>query len=412
MINEIFEIDLNADSFGGECIGRQPDGKAVFVPFGICGERVQVEIFEDKHRFSRGRILRVITAAENRITPRCPHFQECGGCHYQHLTYPDQLNLKRKLVVEQLQRTGKVANPPVDPTVPSPLEWNYRNSLQFHLSKNGKLGFQRQAAAGIVEIRECHLPVNAISEVWPTLDLAPDAGIRRVSVRCGSDGEGMVGLESDDTIIPEFEVDFPLSVVFHGGEGDFLLSGEDHSIFLVKGREFRVSARSFFQVNLAQAEAMVDHILKTIDITPESTIVDAYCGVGLFSAFLASKVKNLLGIELSESACNDYASNLDDFDHVSLYMGAVEEVLPNLGKQVDVILLDPPRAGVEPEALKGVIAAAPRQILYISCDPSTLARDAQKLISADYDLVRVTPFDLFPQTYHIETISVFEKKAK
>ena len=409
-MNATFEIDLTANSFGGEAIGRLPDGKAVFVPFGITSERVKVEITEEKRNYSRGRILEVLQPSPKRIQPRCPHFEECGGCHYQHLAYADQLVLKQEIVADQLKRMGRIENPPMRPIVPSPLEWNYRNTVQFHLSRNGKLGYQRAGAHGVVEIRECHLPLPGINTLWPMLELDPEAGIQRVSIRCGSDEELLVGLESNHPQPPEFEVDFPVSVVFLGVDDTLLLSGDDYSLMQVLGRTFRVSAASFFQVNLPQAKAMVEQVLASIKINEKSLIVDAYCGAGLFSAFLAPKVKDLIGIELSESSCNDYAANLDEFDNVALYVGAVEEVLPSLKIKPDVILLDPPRAGLEPEALAGVIEASPTQIIYVSCDPATLARDIQKLMANGYELASVTPFDVFPQTYHVETIACLEKK--
>jgi 23S rRNA (uracil1939-C5)-methyltransferase len=403
-----FEIELTGYSFGGDSIGRLPDGKAVFVPFGIQGERVTIEIVEEKRNFARGRITKVMSPNAKRIIPRCPHFQECGGCHYQHLPYSEQLIIKQNIVIDQLQRLGRITNPPVLPIVPSPNEWNYRNTMQFHMSMNGKPGFQRVGGHGIVEIRECHLPLDSINKIWPGLDIDPASGIERVSVRRGSDGEHMLGLESQLPDAPEFEVDFPVSAVFLGSSGEILLSGDDHSIMQVNGRDFRVSAGAFFQVNLPQAEAMVKHILEVVGDKHYEIAIDAYCGVGLFSAFLAPKTKNLVGIEMSEPACNDYSFNLDEFDNVSLYVGAVEDVQPALDVKPNLVILDPPRSGLEQRALEGLIHSDPDQIIYVSCDPATLARDTQKLAAAGYTLRQVTPFDLFPQTYHIETVSVFD----
>jgi len=405
-MNDIFEIDLTANSFGGDCIGRLPDGKTVFVPFGIAGERVEIAIGENKSKYARGRIRRILSASPKRIQPRCVHFGECGGCHYQHLAYADQLELKHSIVMDQLKRIGKFENPPVKAIIPSPLEWNYRNTVQFHLAQTGRVGYQRAGAGGVVEIRECHLPLPPINELWPRLELDPESGIRRFSLRCGSDDELLLGLESSSPQPPEFSVDFPLSVVYLGPDEPLLLSGEDFSLMQVKGRTFRVSAASFFQVNLPQAEAMVDHILQNLNLDARAQVVDAYCGAGLFSAFLAPKVGSLIGIELGESSCNDFAFNLDEFEDVSLYVGAVEEILPALKLHPRVVLLDPPRAGLHPAALQSLLEAKPEQIVYVSCDPATLARDLQKLCDSGYRLESVTPFDLFPQTYHVESISI------
>ena len=248
----------------------------------------------------------MLRESPKRINPRCPHFMECGGCHYQHLTYADQLALKQEIVTDQLKRIGKIENPPVKPIIGSPLEWNYRNTVQFHLSAIGKPGYQRAGANGVVEIRECHLPLPEINALWPQLELDPETGIQRVSIRCGSDDELLVGLESTSPQPPEFSVDIPLSVVLLGPDDTLLLSGEDFSLMQVLGRPFKVSAASFFQVNLPQAEAMVKYVLEMLEVDQHSEILDAYCGAGLFSAFLAPKVKSLVGIELAESSCNDF----------------------------------------------------------------------------------------------------------
>ncbi|MHB8136324.1 MAG: class I SAM-dependent RNA methyltransferase [Anaerolineaceae bacterium] len=408
-MNPTYEIELTAHSFGGDSIGKLPDGKTIFIPFGIAGERVEVEIVDSKKNFARGRIKHVLRESEKRIKARCPHFMECGGCHYQHLAYADQLALKQEIVTDLLKRIGKIENPPIKPIIGSTLEWNYRNTVQFHLSPTGKPGYQRAGANGVVEIRECHLPLPEINKIWPQLELEAEAGIQRVSIRCGSDDELLVGLESNSPQPPEFSVDIPLSVVLLGPDDDLLLSGEDYSLMEVLGRNFRVSAASFFQVNLPQAEAMVKHVLEIMKVDKKSEIVDAYCGAGLFSAFLAPKVKSLTGIELAESSCNDFAVNLDEYENVSLYIGAVEEILPELKLKPHAVLLDPPRAGIDPTAMAALIEAAPRQIVYVSCDPATLARDVQKLVAAGYLLESVTPFDLFPQTYHMECIALMTK---
>jgi 23S rRNA (uracil1939-C5)-methyltransferase len=404
-----FDIELTTDSFGGDCVGRLPDGRAVFVPYGIAGERVRIELTTEKRNFARGRITAVLDPSPLRIQPRCRHFEDCGGCHYQHLAYTDQLRIKQGIVTRQLERIGKITNPPVQPIVPSPLEWNYRNTVQFHLSAGGKLGYQRSGRAGLLEITECHLPQAPINALWPQLVLDPATGIDRVSIRIGEEEELLLGLESRSGQVPEFEIDFPLSVVFMGAEEKVLLSGENFSIIHVLERDFRVSADAFFQVNTAMAEKMVTHVLNLLEGKTFDHIVDAYCGAGLFSAFLAPRCKQLTGIELSESACNDYAVNLEEFDHVALYVGAVEQVLPALEIKPDLVLVDPPRAGLDPYALAGLIKAEPAQIIYISCDPATLARDLALLITAGYSLKSVTPFELFPQTYHVETIVLMSR---
>ncbi|MBU2610464.1 MAG: 23S rRNA (uracil(1939)-C(5))-methyltransferase RlmD, partial [Chloroflexi bacterium] len=190
-----------------------------------------------------------------------------------------------------------------------------------------------------------------------------------------------------------------------------VLAGDDHVFINVLGRPFRVSAASFFQVNTRMAAALVKHLLTNLPISPNANLLDVYCGVGLFSAFLAPHVKQLIGVESSLSACEDFAFNLDEFDNVELYEGAAEEILPAFVGRIDnspYILVDPPRAGLDVRAMDALLALRPGMIAYISCDPSTLARDTARLIAGGYRLKQVAPFDLFPQTYHIESISIFE----
>ena len=177
----------------------------------------------------------------------------------------------------------------------------------------------------------------------------------------------------------------------------------------VLDRDFKVSAPSFFQVNTAMAGKMVEHILDNLPVTPASTLLDIYCGAGLFSAFLAPKCGRLIGVESSVSACEDFAYNLDEFENVELYEGLAEDVVPHLEAAPDIVLLDPPRAGLEKRVVDGLLRLNPQVIAYVSCDPSTLGRDAARLINAGYRLRDVTPFDLFPQTFHIESISFFER---
>jgi len=408
----VIDTVLLSDSYGGDCIARLPDGRALFVPFGIPGEKVRVEITEEKKNYARGKIVEVLEPSPTRITARCPHFTDCGGCHYQHLAYADQLTLKQRILTQQLERLGKIVNPPVQSILASPSEWNYRNTVQFHLAPSGKLGYQRAGRNSVVEITECHLPMPAINHLWPQLEIDPATGIERVLIRNGEDDDLMLGLESKVSTPPEFEVDFPISVVFISKDGITLLSGDDYSTLHVLDRDFRVSADAFFQVNTGVAEKMVTHIVQSLGDKVYDHIVDAYCGVGLFSTFLAPHCKQLTGIELSESACNDYAANLEEFEHVSLYMGKVEQVLPVLDIKPDLVVLDPPRAGLDPRAMEGLLKAAPGQIIYVSCDPATLARDLRKLIDAGYHLESIIPFDMFPHTYHVETLVLMSRVKK
>ncbi|MBN1667122.1 MAG: class I SAM-dependent RNA methyltransferase [Anaerolineales bacterium] len=411
-------LTLTSFAYGGEAFGRLADGRACFVPYALPGETVRIALVEEKRNFGRGHLLEIITAAPERIESRCRHHfrpgmaePACGGCHYQMMPYERQLQAKTEILRDQLQRIGRLENPNIRPAVGSPELWNYRNHIQFHQDAEGKLGYIDATASGILPIHECHLPEPVLNDLWPQLELDPIPGLARVSLRAGAGEDVMLILESDDPEPVELELDLPLSVVHQGPGGNLVLAGDDRLVIEVNGRDFYVSSAAFFQVNTALAGEMVRHLLANLDISPGSTVIDAYCGVGLFSAFLAEKSGRLVGIESSESACEDFALNLDEFDNVELYEAPVEQVLPQLEIHPDLIVVDPPRAGLERAVLDAILRLAPPRLAYISCDPATLGRDARRLDAGGYRLEQVTPFDLFPQTYHIESISFWVRGA-
>lgn len=403
------EITLATLTYGGDAMGRLPDGRAVFVPFGLPGERVRVRLTDEKRNFARGEIVEVMDASPNRIVPRCLHFGVCGGCHYQHLPYEEQLKAKTEILRDQLTRIGKIESPSVQQMVASPSPWNYRNHVQFHLTREGKLGYMTAIRPRVFAISECHLPEGSINTLWPQLEFEPEMNIERVSLRSGVDEDLMLVLESDSPEPPELEIEAGISITHVFDEKAVVIAGSDNLTIRVLDRDFQVSAASFFQVNTAMAGRMVDHLLAHLPMTPSSTILDVYCGAGLFSAFLAPRCARLIGVESSESACEDFAANLDEFENVELYEGFAEDVIPHLEAKPDIVLVDPPRAGLDKNVVDGLLKLNPKVIAYVSCDPSTLARDAARLIHGGYQLKEVTPFDLFPQTYHIESISLFER---
>ena len=407
-----YVVTLTTFTYGGDAIGRLEDGRAVFVPFGLPGERVRVRLTEEKRNFARGEIVEILDPSPLRVVPRCIHFGVCGGCHYQHLEYEEQLKAKTEILRDQLTRIGKIENPPVQEMVPSPSPWNYRNHVQFHLTEDGKLGYRMAQGPRVFAIQECHLPEGSINAMWPQMEFEPEMNTERVSLRSGVDEELMLVLESDSPESPELEIEAEISVAHVFEENTVVIAGSDHLTIRVLDRDFRVFATSFFQVNSAMAEKLVGHLLTNLPIPPSATLLDLYCGVGLFSAFFAPKCERIIGIESSLSACEDFTFNLDEFENVELYEGLAEDILPALVGQIanlPYVLVDPPRAGLDKAAVDGIIKLNPKVIAYVSCDPSTLARDAARLIHGGYKLTQVTPFDLFPQTFHIESVSFFER---
>ena len=416
--SKTYELTLTTLTYGGEAMGRLNDpltgmgGRAVFVPFGLPGERVRVRLTAEKKNFARGEIIEILEVSKDRIQPKCIHFGECGGCHYQNLSYEAQLTAKTEILIDQLKRIGKIENPPVQAMVACPNPWNYRNHIQFSLYHDGRLGFQMPNSNRVIPISECHLPEPSINSFWPQLKFDPGTDIERVSMRAGNADDLILMLESDAPEPPELEIEAGISVTHLYEHNTVVIAGTDHIILRVLERDFKVSAASFFQVNTIMTEKMVNHLLTSLPVAMSTTLLDVYCGAGLFSAFFAPRCGRVIGIESSESACEDFVVNLDEFDNVELYEGLAEEVLPNLVEQIAnplYIIVDPPRSGLDKQVVDEILKLAPQMIAYVSCDPSTLARDAARLINGGYRLKEVTPFDLFPQTYHIESISLFEK---
>lgn len=423
----MIDLEITGLSHAGEGIGRL-EGMAVFVPFALPGETVRVEIVEHKKRFARARLVEVVAPAPERRGPRCPHhFQleppegfnsqtlttACGGCQLQHMDYAAQLAFKQRTVIEQLTRVGGLAAPPVRPTLPSLAEFNYRNHAQFSLTQTGRLAFWSADSRRVVAIRECHQIEPPLAELFHHIAVEPQQAMEmeRISLRAGADGETLVVVEAGEAA-PEVEMDLAVDAALLRADGTSLaLAGRNYLIVEVRGRPFRVSAGSFFQVNTAMAAPLVDLVLQGLALRGGEAVLDLYCGVGLFTAFIAPSAGRVVGVEGFAPAVEDAAVNLDEFDNVEIYEAAVEEVLLGLEGRFEAAVLDPPRAGCAPEVLRALLALQVARIVYVSCDPATLARDAKQLMAGGYRLMTAQPLDMFPQTYHIECVAVFENVA-
>lgn len=409
-MTEIFEIKMEKLVYSGDCLGRLPDGRAVFVPFVLPGEIVKIEIVEDKKRYARAIPLEILEESPDRIAPRCTHFGECGGCQYQNLDYAKQLSAKEAILRDQFTRIGKLNDPPIYPIVPSPSPWHYRNNVQFHIGQGGELGYIHADGEHLLPIYECHLPQTLINDLWPQIELGADPEILRLGIRQDTYDNLMLVLEGEEETPPEFSLDIPVSAVYTPPEARLtVLAGDDHLTYQILDRNFQVSARSFFQVNTTMAVKMVQYLLEHLQLNDHTQVIELYTGVGLFSAFIAEKVGHLTAIESSGAACYDFTVNLEEFDNVVLYEAEVEEVVPTINFTPDILIADPPRSGLAPAVHDAITALQPKQIAYISCDPATLARDLKKITRHGYQLVSATPFDLFPQTAHVETVALLKR---
>jgi len=364
-------LRLDAMIYGGDAIGRV-GGRVIFVRGGIAGEWVRVEISEDRGRFARARVIAVLEPSPDRVQPHCPHFgfepDSCGGCTWQHIDYAAQVRWKTEIVREQLRRIGRIENAPVRDAIPSPDVWAYRNHVVFSVASDGRLGFQAARSNRVVPVDECHIIQP------PLLDWLRSAGKRKPGERVSVRSFNLTPLRST-------------------------------AMCQIKGALFRVSPNSFFQVNTSLVETLVDRVLGYLDLRGGETVLDAYCGVGLFGRFIAPVAGRVIGIESSQSAVADARYNLSQFDNVELHKGLVEQVLPSLAVRIDAAVLDPPRAGCG-QVVQALIDKRVERLVYVSCDPATLARDTRQLLAGGYRLIKVQPLDMFPHTYHIETVSL------
>ncbi|MCR4408134.1 MAG: 23S rRNA (uracil(1939)-C(5))-methyltransferase RlmD [Anaerolineae bacterium] len=408
-MNRVLELELTGIAHGGDALGRY-EGQAIFVPYGIPDEKTSVEIIEDRGRWARARLVEVLRPSPHRVNPPCPYFGQCGGCQWQHMDYQAQLVYKRIIVSEQLHHLGGLEDFLVEPTLPSPDIWHYRNHAQFAPSPDGGLGFRSSRSRQVVPITECLLLHPLLSDLFSALDLALPT-LERLALRAGvRSGETMLIFETVDDEPPEIEVDIPVSCVLLLKDGTPVnLVGRNHFVELLGHRRFRVSAPSFFQVNTAQAEQLVETVAALLQLSKDETLLDVYCGVGTFALSLAEQAYKVIGVEENPYAIEDAILNAEGVSNVEFIKGQAEVMLPALDLAVNAAVLDPPRQGCHPQALQSLMDLAPERIVYVSCDPATLARDARQLIAGGYHLIKVQPVDMFPQTYHIETVSLWSR---
>lgn len=398
-------IRLETLVHGGDSLGHV-EGRVVFVPFGIPGELVRVEIVETRTDYLRGRIVEIIEPSPDRVSARCFYFGSCGGCQWQHLAYPAQLEAKQRIVGEQLERIGRFVDPPVRPVVGMQDPWHYRNQARFSARRSGHLGFTRTDRRRFLQIDYCLIMQGPINGALAALQgRAIGRRLHQVAVRSGArTGDLLISPRIGDGIEP-------------------VPTGQASYHERILGREMVVSPSSFFQVNTrpeerdlsqvladapattSQAELLVLLARDRLGLTGRERIVDAYCGVGAFALALAPFCAEVLGIEESASSLRDARANLGETANVTFVQAKVEAALPALEGRLDAVLIDPPRAGCKPEVLEAIIRRRPSRVFYVSCEPATLARDLRVLVDGGYRLDEVQPVDLFPQTYHIESCS-------
>lgn len=385
-MTETKRIKLSDMGFRGDAIARV-DGNIWFVAGGIPGEEVTAEVVKRDRRFTYAKVQEVIDPSPDRVDAPCPYFGSCGGCQWQHIDYGAQLEFKTNLVREQLRRRGDFEDPPVKPTVGTEEPWHYRNQARFSIGPDGQLGFNTHFRNRFLPIDECLIVHPEINAVLQELQGRCEDVKHQIVVRYGfHTGELMV--------FPEVPVD---DLTFETGQRYFEEA--------LHGHRFQVFNSSFFQTNTLQAEKLGRLVQKKLDLAGDEVVVDAYSGVGAFGVLLAERASRVIAIEESATATADARKNVQGIGNIELVEGRTEEVLPQLEGPIDAVILDPPRAGCRPVVLKALIERRPPKIVYVSCDPYTLARDLRILVEGGFDLVEVQPVDMFPQTYHIESVT-------
>lgn len=460
-------ITIEAYAAEGKCIAHLEDGKVVFVPNAVPGDVVDVRLLKNKKSYAEGKVIRLVAPSPARVEPFCPHFGVCGGCKWQMLPYELQLQYKQQQVEDQLKRIGHVDLPPLLPILGSPTQTNYRNKLEFTFCTHRyRTQEELQAAEGmellpepalgfhapglfdkVVPIYTCYLqpePTNTLLKVlrdYTTLHNLPyydhrmhTGWLRNIMLRVARTGEVLANLVVKSEKKKEREA--LLEHIYNNVPGVTSLhytinpkvndSVHDLDVQLYKGKghieetledyRFIISPKSFFQTNTHQAEALYKVTREFAGLTGSEVLYDLYCGTGSIGIFCSKGAKKVIGIEVVEDAIEDAKKNasLNNLQHCIFYSGDVAEICNDeffaQHGRPDVIITDPPRAGMHEKLVQQLLKMRAPKIVYVSCNPATQARDLQ-LLCTDYKVTRLQPVDMFPHTHHIENVALLELKG-
>lgn len=440
---EVTIVDL---SNTGDGVGRWGvQGQVVFVPDTVPGDRVQVRLVQVKPRYAHGKLQQILSASPHRIRPSCIVADKCGGCQWQPVDYAYQLEAKRNQVIQALERIGKFNHPPADPVLAAPSPLGYRNKATYPLGYSKvegakvQAGYYQKGTHRLINLNQCPVQDPRLNPLladvkqdiqrqgWPVYAEQQHQGqVRHLSLRIGRrTGEILLTLVVRGDL-PGIEAQaqawcdrYPSLVgvllnynpqqtnVIFGAETR-CIAGRSYLWEEFAGLRFQIRPDTFFQIYTEQAEALLSVILAQLNLQGDEVIVDAYCGIGTLILPLAKRVQYAIGLEKQSTAVEQARQNaaLNQIQNVTFQVGAVETLLPMLEITPDVVLLDPPRKGCDPAVIEHLNRAQPHQIVYVSCNPTTLARDLQLLChQGNYHLIRVQPADFFPQTAHVECVA-------
>lgn len=414
-INKEYTVEISAVSSDGNGVGHI-DGFAVFVPRTAVGDTVRVRAKKVKPRFAVCEPLEIISPSADRIESDCGVFERCGGCQLRHMRYSAELLAKRAIVESAMQRIGGFKGFELDGITGMDIPKRYRNKMIFHISPSAH-GFYAAKSHDIIPIDDCKIGIEENGKILDAVsgDVINQAFIRKAFAT----GEIMVVLSADKPIKNEIieklrEINGISSIIADINGRKTVLWGRERIEEALCGIKFEISADSFFQVNPVQTEKLYNKALEFASLTGNETVMDVYCGAGTISLCAAKSAKKVIGVEIVKRAVEDARKNaiINGIENAEFFADSAENIVPKLidgGSMPDVVILDPPRAGSDERTLGAIVKASPERIVYVSCNPATLARDAKFLAEHSYTPERAYAFDLFPRTMHIETVCKFNK---
>ncbi len=439
-------VDLTHEGHGVVKIDRYP----IFIPNTLIDEKIEYKVIKVKKNFAIGKLIKVITESDARVEPPCIYYYKCGGCQLQHMSYQAQLNMKKEQVVNLFHRKAKFTNTVIKDTVGMEDPWRYRNKSQIPvgLSKDQQpiMGFYRQRSHDIIDMESCLIQdqqhqqvMNDLKQLISELNISvynektKKGLLRHLVVRTGhytnqlmiilvANGEAFKQAESlvdalvrkypNVTSIKQNINDAHSNVIM--GPQSITLYGEEEIEDQLSEVTFNISDQSFYQINSHQTEKLYQQALDYAQLTGDEIVLDTYCGIGTIAIYMAENARHVYGVEVVPSAINDANQNAtkNQLENTTFVCGKAEEVILKWkaeGIRPDVVMVDPPRKGCDETFLETILELNPKRIVYISCNPSTQQRDAH-ILNHQYDLKEITPVDMFPQTTHIETVALFERK--
>lgn len=445
---QVVELEITDLNTSGEGVGRH-EGKVVFVPNTVTGDRLTAKIIHSKAKFARGRIEQLLTTSPHRIRPQCIVADKCGGCQWQHIAPDYQREAKRQQVIQAFQRIGGFEDIQVQPILHTSNSLNYRNKSTYPLARSTtgqvQAGYYRYSSHKLVNLNQCPVQDERLNPLlkevkqdiqqqgWSIYNETNHQGkLRHLSLRIGSNtGEILLTLVTTDQKLTGIEEQAQLWLDKYPGlvgvclninrdRTNAILGVTTHTITgksylreIFAGVELHIAADTFFQVNTGAAELLFQAIVEQLNLTGDETIIDAYCGIGTFSLPLAQKVRQVVGIEINPSSIQQAQKNavLNQINNVTFNTGQVKNCLEQIELKPDIVLLDPPRKGCDIKVTATLLNLQPSYIVYISCKPATLARDIQLLCQSDiYQPIYIQPADFFPQTTHIECCAILKKQ--